>query len=59
MKKNVTGPQNATAPQVKTAQRPQNKDNLDSREGEEQLTKGDDHTHNKKEHHNEPKKKKH
>lgn len=29
--------------------RPENKDNMDSREGEEQLTKGDDITHNKKE----------
>ncbi len=29
--------------------RPENKDNLDSREGEEQETKGDDVTHNKKE----------
>jgi hypothetical protein len=29
--------------------RPENKDNLDSREGEEQLTKGTDVTHNKKE----------
>lgn len=29
--------------------RPENKDDLDSREGEEQLTKGDDTTHNKKE----------
>ncbi|MDO9376121.1 MAG: hypothetical protein Q7T76_16985 [Ferruginibacter sp.] len=29
--------------------RAENKDNLDSREGEEQLTKGDDHTNNKKE----------
>ncbi len=29
--------------------RPENKDNLDSREGEEQLTKGSDVTHNKKE----------
>lgn len=28
---------------------PQNKDNLDSREGEEQNTKGDDVTHNRKE----------
>jgi len=28
--------------------RPENKDNLDSREGEEQLTKGNDVTHNKK-----------
>jgi len=31
------------------SKRPQNKDNLDSREGEEQDTKGDDVTHNKKE----------
>ncbi len=29
--------------------RPENKDNLDSREGEEQLFKGDDITHNQKE----------
>ena len=29
--------------------RPENKDNLDSREGEEQSTKGTDITHNKKE----------
>jgi hypothetical protein len=29
--------------------RPDNKDNLDSREGEEQLFKNDDVTHNKKE----------
>ena len=29
--------------------RPENKDDLDSREGEEQLTKGTDITHNKKE----------
>jgi hypothetical protein len=29
-------------------QRAENKDNLDSREGEEQLSKGDDITHNKK-----------
>ncbi|MNS93781.1 hypothetical protein D3C72_1279750 [compost metagenome] len=30
--------------------RPQNKDKLDSREGEEQEFKGNDETHNKKEH---------
>jgi hypothetical protein len=30
--------------------RAENKDNLDSREGEEQQTKGNDVTHNKKEH---------
>jgi|GEM_PF-1212449 len=29
--------------------RPENKDNLDSREGEEQLDKGNSSTHNKKE----------
>jgi hypothetical protein len=29
--------------------RPENKDDLDSREGEEQLTKGNDRTHNRKE----------
>ena len=29
--------------------RPENKDELDSREGEEQLTKGNDVTHNQKE----------
>ena len=29
--------------------RAENKDELDSREGEEQLTKGDDTTHNRKE----------
>ena len=29
--------------------RPENKDDLDSREGEEQTAKGDDITHNKKE----------
>jgi len=28
--------------------RPENKDDIDSREGEEQLLKGDDRTHNKK-----------
>lgn len=36
--------------------RPENKDNLDSREGEEQDDKGDSTTHNKKEHHTPPKK---
>jgi len=29
--------------------RPENKDDIDSREGEEQLLKGNDRTHNKKE----------
>ena len=36
--------------------RPENKDDLDSREGEEQLSKGDDITHNRKERKNEKKK---
>jgi hypothetical protein len=36
--------------------RAENKDNLDSREGEEQLTKGDDVTHNKRERQSERKK---
>jgi hypothetical protein len=35
--------------------RAENKDDIDSREGEEQLTKGDDITHNKKERKNEKK----
>jgi hypothetical protein len=38
--------------------RPQNKEDLDSREGEEQIFKGDDVTHNKKDHHNKPNRKK-
>ncbi len=40
----------------KVNKRPENKDDLDSREREEQTRKGDDVTHNKKEKHNEPKK---
>ncbi len=36
--------------------RPQNKDDLDSRANEEQLSKGDDETHNKKEQKSEKKK---
>ena len=39
----------AKTPVLQNRQRPENKDNLDSREGEEQLEKGDDTTHNKKE----------
>lgn len=58
MKTNVTGKQNTTRPQTKLPKRPENKDNLDSREGEEQLNKGDDVTHNKREKHGEAKKKK-
>lgn len=56
---------NTTAPQVpqkhinpdNRKHRPENKDNLDSREGEEQEDKGDSTTHNKKEHHTPPKEK--
>lgn len=38
--------------------RPEVRDNLDHREGEEQEYKGDDTTHNKKEHRTPPKNKK-
>lgn len=57
MKTNIAGKQNSNKPQTYPSGRPENKDNLDSREGEEQLTKGDDVTHNKKEKHSAPKKK--
>lgn len=53
MKTNITGKQNPAHPQRKSSQRPENKDNLDSREGEEQSDKGDDVTHNKKDKHGE------
>ncbi len=46
-------PQNTSMPKSgainNNKKRPENKDNLDSREGEEQETKGNDVTHNKKE----------
>jgi hypothetical protein len=38
---------------MQSHKRPENKDTLDSREGEEQSDKGDDVTHNKKETHGE------
>jgi len=47
--KNAAGNQRST---------PENKDNLDSRQGEEQRKKGEDTTHNKKEKHSEHKTKK-
>lgn len=48
--KNTTQQQKPTRPQtVQNRNRPENKDELDSREGEEQSNKGDDQTHNKKE----------
>ena len=60
MKTNSLTSQKNTKPQIqdqkKMNQRPENKDNLDSREGEEQVSKGHDITHNKKEKHNKPKK---
>ena len=55
MKTNISGNQHATHPQIKPLKKPENKDNLDSREGEEQFNKKDDKTHNKKNHRNEPK----
>ena len=61
MKTNATAPQKTTRPQNqqqnKMTKRPENKDNLDSREGEEQDSKGDDITHNQKEQHSAKKKK--
>lgn len=52
--------QNSNMPQRHPSDNPraQNKDNLDSREGEEQDIKGNDVTHNRKETHNEQRKKK-
>lgn len=60
MKTHSSAPPINTKPQSlqekKMTKRPENKDNLDSREGEEQQTKGNDITHNKKEKHNKPRK---
>lgn len=56
MKTNISGKQHFTHPQIKAAKKPENKDNLDSREEEEQLSKKDHITHNRKEQHSEPKK---
>lgn len=47
---NQTNATSKKTPTLQNRHRPENKDNLDSREGEEQLTKGDDTTHNIKEH---------
>lgn len=48
--KNSNALQGGRQPQFnKNKSRPENKDNLDSREGEEQRFKGDDVTHNHKE----------
>lgn len=53
MKKNETTPSPSAKVQKDRHMRPENKDNLDSRKNEEQDTKGDDVTHNKKDHRNE------
>jgi hypothetical protein len=53
MKKNETMPSPNAKVQKDRHIRPENKDNLDSRKNEEQDTKGDDTTHNKKEHRSE------
>lgn len=46
-------------PPPQKMQKPENKDNLDSRKNEEFDTKGDDVTHNTKEHHSKGKKQQH
>ncbi|HEY8893399.1 MAG TPA: hypothetical protein VIM79_01245 [Niastella sp.] len=53
MKKNETMPSPNAKVQKDRHLRPENKDNLDSRKNEEQDTKGDDTTHNKKDHRSE------
>jgi hypothetical protein len=58
MKTNTTGRQKGTdSNQENFPKHPLNKNKIDSREGEEQLTKGGSTTHNKKEKHGEQKKK--
>jgi hypothetical protein len=55
--KNNPGKPSMPSPNAKTQKdrhlRPENKDNLDSRKNEEQDNKGDDITHNQKEHRSE------
>ncbi len=46
--KNSTRSPKASSPQNTRPKRAENKDNLDSREGLEQLSKGEQVTHNKK-----------
>ena len=58
MKSNTNLRHSGNAQDKKMNSRPENKDNLDSREGEEQTTKGNDISHNKKEKHGEANKKK-
>jgi hypothetical protein len=52
MKKNPITPSTNVKTQKDRHQRPENKDNLDSRKNEEQDVKADDITHNKKENKN-------
>jgi hypothetical protein len=52
MQKNPTNPLTNVKTQKDRHQRPENKDNLDSRKNEEQDVKADDITHNKKENKN-------
>lgn len=58
MKTNTNQPVNQTkqAPNQQHQNRPENKDNLDSRSGEEQDYKGDKQTHNAREKRSENKK---
>jgi hypothetical protein len=49
MKRNIGGNNSGSKQFVNQRNRPENKDDIDSREGEEQNIKGDDVTHNKKE----------
>ena len=55
--KHSSSQQTRGVPQFNNKQRPENKDNLDSRKNEEQDSKGDDTTHNKKDHQTPPKSK--
>lgn len=54
--KSQTPQENFHPQDKKQANRPEVRDDLDSRKNEEQDDKGDDTTHNKKENHHEPKK---
>lgn len=51
-----TGRQTSKSPDTQHQDRPENKDHLDSRSGEEQDDKGDNQTHNSKEKHSTNKK---
>ena len=55
MKTAINGNQKSTHLQTTPNKRPQNKNILDSREGEEQLDKAGNTTHNTKEKHSGPK----